>query len=162
MTRKKTDRCTGHCCRDFSLRFSPEELMAAYRRWQSGGRGERLTMSGAPRGVELAEIHLIAPMVVHLGHTERTPRLVNPTDDELIGKPVRGHRYRCKHWDPKTGDCTIYEIRPLMCRDYPGRRECSYAACTWKSRKAKKETRVEQAKRKRALLAPKKDLVEKK
>lgn len=153
MTRKKTDRCTGHCCREFWLGFSPEELMGAYHRWQQGGRGERATMSGTSQERELAEIHLIAPMVIHLGYTDQDPRRVNPTDADLKGEKIKGHRYRCKHWDSKTGDCTIYDIRPVMCRDYPGRgKGCNYAACTWRSRKAKKETRAERAKRRRRLL----------
>ena len=50
-----------------------------------------------------------------------------------------GYRYRCKHWDPETGDCTIYDIRPQMCRDYPGAHGCNYAACTWHSRRQEKK-----------------------
>lgn len=32
----------------------------------------------------------------------------------------------CKFLDPVTRGCTIYEGRPTVCRQYPGRSNCSY------------------------------------
>jgi Fe-S-cluster containining protein len=95
-------------------------------------------------------------MVVYLGFTDRKPKRVNPSDEKLLGKPeVKSHRYRCKHFDPKKKICTIYEIRPQMCRDYPGGKgcKCQYAACTWTKRKEKQQTKKELADRKRKLTA---------
>lgn len=133
--------------------LSPEELAAGYQRWL-GRDSQALTMNKAEIAPLYQDIYLIAPMVVYLGHTNKHPPKVNPTDAELLGNPEeQGHYYRCKHLDPKTRDCTIYEIRPAMCRGYPYNNECNYARCTWKSRKAKKQTSAQLRKRKRALTA---------
>ncbi|MGH6948283.1 MAG: YkgJ family cysteine cluster protein [Kiloniellales bacterium] len=32
----------------------------------------------------------------------------------------------CRFLDPETRNCTIYEARPTICRDYPGTRRCGY------------------------------------
>lgn len=136
-----TDRCTGHCCQNFFLPLSPDELDRAYRRWLAGGT--QLSMSGAATLPIFNDIYLIAPMVIYLGPDAKTPKRVNPTDEALLGKPaLPGHRYRCKHFDAKAKVCSIYDIRPVMCRDYPGKEgsTCNYAGCTWTARKAKRET----------------------
>ena len=149
------DRCTGHCCEKFSLDLSPEELAAGYQRWL-GRQTEPLTMNQNEPTRLYQDIHLIAPMVTYLGHLDKHPPRVNPTDAELLGQPPeRLHYYRCKHLDPKTRDCTIYEIRPAMCRTYPDAGACDYAACTWKSRKAKKETEAETLRRRNKLVSKK-------
>ena len=154
----KKDRCTGHCCQNFYLPFSPEDIDRAYRRWSTQfgqiGATHHVTMNGAEYGPIVVDIHLIAPMVVHLGYDGIVPRRVNLTDEELLGKPeIPAHRYRCKHYDPKMKVCTIYEIRPQMCRDYPGKEgaTCNYAGCTWKARKAKRETKAQRRDRLKAL-----------
>lgn len=42
---------------------------------------------------------------------------------------VRGQKlYTCRHLGEK-GDCTIYERRPQMCRDFPGPNPCPYRNC---------------------------------
>jgi uncharacterized protein len=38
--------------------------------------------------------------------------------------PVLGHA--CGFLDRKTRGCTVYEGRPEVCRDYPGRPRCAY------------------------------------
>ena len=147
---KKQKRCTGHCCKNFHLPFGPDEIREHYLRWSRGGtqitkeRGEHMPI--------YTDIHLIAPMVVHLGYFDTTNKGINPSDDHLTGVETPGHRYRCKNLDPKSGDCTIYEIRPTMCRDYPYKSDCNYIRCT-SSRRAKKQTRTEVNKRRRELLA---------
>lgn len=119
-------------------------------------------MSGAAALPIYTDIHLIAPMVVYLGPDAKMPKQVNPTDEALLGKPeIPGHRYRCKHFDAKAKGCTIYGIRPAMCRDYPGddwpkvavekRATCNYANCTWKARKVKRETAAQRCDRLKAL-----------
>lgn len=154
MSSKKppTDRCTGHCCQNFHLPLSPDDLDRGYAQWKSGGK--QITMSGATPPPVWQDIHLIAPMVVWLGPDATRPKQINPRDSILLGEvDPAGHRYRCKHFDANEKLCTIYEIRPAMCRNYPGGKPCNYASCTWKKRKAKKETRLEQQARKRRLLA---------
>jgi uncharacterized protein len=46
-------------------------------------------------------------------------RVLRRRKDELLGES-------CKFLDPETRGCTIYEGRPQVCRDYPGRRRCTY------------------------------------
>jgi Fe-S-cluster containining protein len=36
--------------------------------------------------------------------------------------------FTCRHLG-KSGDCTIYETRPRMCRDFPGPNPCAYRNC---------------------------------
>ena len=152
--KKPADRCTGHCCTALTVPFSPEQLRAAYERWNKGGH-EPIRMAGiAPADTKLyQDIHLIAPMLTHLGFFKKAPvRQVNPNDDDVLGKSSDGaHYYACKHFDRKQKVCTIYEIRPAMCREYPYGKPCNYAGCTWSSHKAKRETRTERTKRLRIL-----------
>lgn len=151
----KSSRCTGHCCTALYLPFSPEQLRDSYERWRWSGTP--LYKGGlTPESTSIyTDIYLVAPMLTYLGFLKKTPlKSVNPTDDELLGKSVGGHYYSCKHFDHKKKICTIYEIRPQMCQGYPYGRKCNYAGCTWKSHKAKKETRAELDKRLRDLQDP--------
>lgn len=140
-------RCTGHCCKHFYLPYGPEEMKAEYRRWlvlngEHRRSGIEALSMGPPEGLRggakestIIDIHLIYPMLIYLGRFR----------DQLPYKPVRPpeslgegvHIYTCKHLDRKTGDCTIYEIRPQMCREYPYSGLCNYAGCTWEERKVK-------------------------
>ncbi len=152
------NRCTGHCCRKFALPFSPKELRAAYDRWLASQEGYTITKCGLqPADAKLyQDIHLVAPMVEYLGRFDyRTFTGVNPSDDELRGERYKCHYYRCRLFDEKAKKCTIYEIRPKMCREYPYGKKCNYTGCTWQKVKAKKETRAERAERKRRLLEEK-------
>jgi Fe-S-cluster containining protein len=124
----------------FSLPLSPDELWGSYYQWKSGGTSLAKNDDIAAR--LYTDIHIIAPMVIYLGYSEKGPKRVNPTNEELQGLPLKKyHWYRCKHLDPKTRDCTIYDIRPAMCRNYPYATLCQYAQCTWKEKRAKKETK---------------------
>ena len=100
----------------------------------------------------IQDIHLIAPMLVYLGYMPNPAKSVNLSDEELLGEPEpKAHFYRCKHFDPKARVCSIYEIRPVMCREYPYGSACNYDACTWIERKEKRETTKERCERLRVL-----------
>lgn len=147
------DRCTGDCCENFTLPVSPEELEANYHRWVIDG--QPLGMNRAAPKTWFQDIHLIYPMVTYLGYTDITPPKVNLTDEQILGNPEpKFHRYTCKHFDPKTRNCTIYEIRPVMCRSYPHGCGCNYAGCTWDEVKAKPHTPKEIEERIVALTPP--------
>jgi Fe-S-cluster containining protein len=92
-------------------------------------------------------------MVTYLGFFREPPvKRVNPSASQLLKRPDEGaHYYSCKHFDHKDKVCTIYEIRPEVCRAYPYGKKCEYAGCTWTSHKIKKETRTERGKRLREL-----------
>lgn len=53
--------------------------------------------------------------------------------------PRLAHFYTCRHLDAATGDCTDYDNRPRLCREYPYGVDCEKRDCTWTS--AKYETR---------------------
>jgi hypothetical protein len=54
-------------------------------------------------------------------HTKKNDdeRVLRRKKDDLLGEV-------CKFLDPKSRGCTIYEGRPQVCRDYPGRPRCVY------------------------------------
>jgi Fe-S-cluster containining protein len=93
-------RCTGHCCRGFSLEHPYETVLAEYERWQRDPAS----------ATKIPEVAKIAEMLIPLG-TFRGQEL-----------------FTCHHLSPE-GDCTIYEQRPPMCRDFPGPTPCPYRNC---------------------------------
>ncbi len=153
MRPRAKDRCTGDCCREFWLPFSPDELREAYELVKASA-GRRQLMLREPdqkswRTGILEDIELIFPMVVYLGE-KRAPLGMNPMDHELVhGDLPFGHYYRCKHL--VGDDCTIYDHRPGMCHRYPYGRKCNYVGCTWRGVRAKKETPQQIEKRRRNL-----------
>lgn len=122
-------RCSGHCCKRFTLPHDYETMKRAYEHWYAG-HGDFIGMSHGklrpsdhPTKYNMMDIHLIYPMLIPLGTLKETAE-GDPTENE-------NHLYTCKHYDTNTGNCTIYEHRPSMCRDYPYKRACNYKSCTW-------------------------------
>lgn len=121
-------RCTGHCCKAFTLPISAEELQSdfeKYQAWVQNPEGET-----KPRW---RDIGIIADMAIYLGmgwHDSKTGEYV--PDSELNRKRF-GHEpirvYTCRHLQ-SNGDCGIYENRPSMCRDYPYGHPCKFENCT--------------------------------
>lgn len=95
------DRCTGHCCEDFILPYSPEELHTKMR----GHKDDPL----------------IQRMVLYLGK-------YRAANQDFPGG-AEGHHYTCRYFDKKSRDCTIYEQRPDMCRDHPYEKPCTFKGC---------------------------------
>lgn len=94
-------RCTGHCCRGFSLEHPLAEVKAEYERWKRNPSSAKL----------IPDIGTIAPMLIPLGI-------------------FRGQElFTCRHL-AKEGNCRIYERRPRMCRDFPGPSPCPYRNCS--------------------------------
>ena len=46
-------------------------------------------------------------------------RILRRKADPIFGKA-------CRFLDPQTRQCTIYEARPLTCREFPARKRCAY------------------------------------
>jgi Fe-S-cluster containining protein len=87
----------GYCCQDVRLAEPPELLEKAYRFWLR-------SPSIDPR---FSEIYLIYPML-EFKFEEK--------DADLA------YHYRCKHFTHDSEGipaCSIYDIRPRMCRDFP-------------------------------------------
>ncbi|MFH0974501.1 MAG: YkgJ family cysteine cluster protein [Spirochaetota bacterium] len=93
----KTCKRRGYCCQDVRLAEPPDMLERAYNYWKK-------IKSIDP---EFSEIYLIYPML-EFKHE-------NPEED-------LPYHYRCKHFSHDADGlpaCSIYEIRPRMCRDFP-------------------------------------------
>ncbi len=98
-----TERCTGHCCREFPIGSHTIQDLR--------------DIAADPNRVERGEAANIIDMLVPLGE--------KPDKDGRV-RPV----YTCRHLDATTGDCRNYKGRPRMCRDYPYGNPCEHAECT--------------------------------
>ena len=103
------DRCTGHCCREFTLPFSDTEVedYAAGRNWPDD--------AGSDRG-------FMARNAVFVGKGPRGTSY-----------------FTCKQYDADTGDCRAYETRPGTCSRYPEHRKgwvCGNKGCAWTEKRA--------------------------
>ncbi len=127
MEETEIKRCAGHCCRDFTLPESPEEMKARkaaslkeHRKWV------RRFSSSAERTAEnikwlKSDISIVPEMVIYLGEF----------NCDVNGNLVREqlHHYTCKNFDEVSGDCKIYEYRPQMCSKFPYGYKCWYKNC---------------------------------
>lgn len=105
------DRCSGNCCRAFTLFCgnTPEEVDAYLRK-------------------QAAEGEKIADMLVPLRPVEVGTTL--PSGE--VATTAGGYIFTCRHHDPETGDCRAYSSRPRMCSAFPYGNPCPYGkACSW-------------------------------
>lgn len=150
-------RCTGHCCKAFTLPFSPNELKRNLEAIDKGKTQFKRDSGLMRHTCENKDIRYITDMVIFKGLRQKIPqsgKLLskhmdfesfkkaygdNPTTfqeklDEYArvvkGDKVYLHVYTCKHFDKKAGNCTAYESRPAMCSNYPYNRKCEYKQCT--------------------------------
>ena len=122
--------CKGFCCDDIGLYYAPHELQNSYHR--SIQRGDRskdglMSMSFVDSKVSLwTDIHLTYPMLVfsHQDTTHPDGEVDTKDEDRIV------YHYSCKHHDKRTGDCDIYEERPMMCRTFPNNGYCGYRKVT--------------------------------
>jgi Fe-S-cluster containining protein len=103
-------KCSGQCCQSIVIPgFTQEDLRAAYLAWL---RSEPEFTGPSGTFPMIRDIFLLYPMLKPKGYDQ---------DKREV--------FSCKNYDTQTGLCTIYEIRPTMCRVYPGGR-CPCAGCT--------------------------------
>jgi Fe-S-cluster containining protein len=125
--RQSLDRCSGDCCRAFTLPYSLEEMRRLYLRDQASTMRLR-AMTGQPH--PMPETVKVYPLLITLSR-ERGTHPLGP-----VRQSGRMYWYSCKAF--KDGQCTIYENRPKMCADYPQygeNRLCEYAGCTWEGQR---------------------------
>jgi len=115
----EVQRCTGHCCKQFSLPHSPDLLEKDYQVYLKWAKDQS---NPHPR---FKETHIVSQMVIHIGEG----KIVS---GKFIEGKTGSHIYTCKHYNTETGNCMNYEGRPEMCKDYPYGDVCSYAGCTLK------------------------------
>lgn len=123
----EVERCTGHCCRAFTIPgMDPDMLAWQPELWRMQRRGEPLP-AGARIGIES---DVIAKMVVPLGVFARVPTTGEPVVHVDGSGPAAGMFYTCRNLLPN-GNCGIYSRRPAMCREYPYRGDrCVFRGCT--------------------------------
>lgn len=119
-------RCTGHCCRSFTLPCDWATMIAgawywfntAVPPWAATAYGVAVRNSLAfENGYQIA--HMVVPVP---DSAEVHARYRSLLKDGL-------HYYACKNQSP-SGDCTIYETRPQMCRNFPYEQPCPFVGCT--------------------------------
>ncbi len=109
------NRCTGHCCENFSLP------------WDQAGIDKALadTLAGTKVWQDIEFVH---DMVIFIGPIEES-HLVNL---ENADNGQKFWAWTCRHYDRENRICTVYDKRPQMCRkhgvDYP----CATNGCTFK------------------------------
>jgi len=141
-------RCTGHCCRRFVLGGDPAPAQLRLLAVRMARYLTRAAAFGPPESVEgetgARDILQIASMVRPLGPSfERTDAAdlapcakgMRSRWEAARGRPLplvvwTRHWYTCRHWDEATGDCGIYETRPLMCRNHGVTYRCDTPQCT--------------------------------
>lgn len=112
------DRCTGRCCRDFRLPFTPASLHAA----AAAARARR----EATPPPEPGAVHVQLPYQVEI---EQIASMVVPVRPAADSKDA--YQFSCVHIDDD-GDCVIYKDRPQMCRNYPYGHACVFGdRCSW-------------------------------
>lgn len=138
--------CTGHCCRAFRIGGrSPEDLRLEYEAWLRGLESGDVSMDRTGGGQrrkrwdnELSvrhDIHLVFPMLIYLGRLRTNPLPLVDEQPELPDDHPGDHFYTCKHLE-ESGRCSVYEIRPMMCRAYGLGRDCEFKDCTWEGHRA--------------------------
>lgn len=120
-------RCTGHCCKRFYLPLSPADLELACEAQRQKDAGDTVELWRDFKGDQHGVVGMDGEIVQIAGMVE----LVDTIQKSAI-TDSREHFYTCKNFDGQ--NCTIYESRPPMCRNYPGYNgegHCNYPGCTY-------------------------------
>lgn len=119
--RQEIGRCSGHCCRAFTIPIQPETMEKMRIAVENQEKGEPW-----PNGLwKPNDIHIVATMVRPFGPFH----ILTPAGDKFRFDSPQAW-YSCKHHDAESGDCRIYDERPEMCREHPYGEECNYVDCT--------------------------------
>ena len=68
----------------------------------------------------------------HSGETPLNPEVL--ACFEMV-RPLDRDHFTCRFFDAVNGQCTIYEKRPNMCRDYGVTVPCMHEGCEWSGAK---------------------------
>jgi Fe-S-cluster containining protein len=72
------------------------------------------------------DIFLLYPMLNYIKSDYIHPEVKSEKSNEKI------YHYTCKHFDNSKRICTIYDVRPTMCRIYGVKSVCNNPKCKWK------------------------------
>jgi len=129
---KLKPRCSGHCCENVCIPISPEQLKASFLK-RSAEDKARLSTSESWWNNAFIDIDLIYPML----RFKREQRVHEDSGDlnKSLAEKASGdgkyYVYSCVHYEKRTGNCGIYDIRPDMCKVH-GLNGCGYKGCTYK------------------------------
>jgi len=129
----ETSRCTGHCCKNFTMPDTPRRYEQDYRTYLNWAADQTKPEP------DFKDIHIIGPMLIHLGHGFYDKKNSVFVPDKEQG----GHYYTCRHFDVPSGNCLIHDVRPAMCRDFPYGGPCPFPGCTRKVEDAKEDKKAE-------------------
>lgn len=124
--KKLYDRCMGECCKDIGLPVSPEELRISYLNWLSSKNTNLKLSSNNEYNKIYDSISLIYPMLTFIKKDYYHPEFPKSKRPYLI------YHYTCKHFNNNKKLCSIYEIRPTMCKTYPNKEYCNNPKCKCK------------------------------
>lgn len=102
VSKSKPVTCSGHCCEQFWLPYSPEKI-------HEMAKDNNIVMNENPK-----EMELISEMII----------LLKEPDDGLQ------YMYTCKHFNKQTRLCMNYDNRPNVCRNHPSGQPCYSDGCT--------------------------------
>ncbi len=130
-----SQRCSGSCCEMFNLPIFPHEIKAsleAYLKYRDSGLLDDaywIDRFGEERHCHTNDIIRIASMLIFIGETQ-----ISPNSDGKTKFNVNQAMYTCKHFIDN--ECTVYENRPSMCKNYPFSwgGSCKYKGCTLKAK----------------------------
>ena len=106
-------RCRGECCKSFIIwHGSPSNAREGRVRLKLAADRER----GLPVPADVPDIGPHEDLIM----LDEMLIEVDPTE---TGVP----RYSCKHF--QDGNCSVYDTRPKMCRDYPTNGVCEHKDC---------------------------------
>jgi len=97
-------KCPGYCCSYPRIELEAGDLkrLAAHFDMSKREARKRFLQSGSGNGKK-----------------RKTVGVLRHRDDDIFGTI-------CLFFDTKARRCTIYEARPEICREYPGRKRCGY------------------------------------
>lgn len=124
----ETSRCSGGCCRKFSIAGHDYDYLTTYmdRARKTHTSAQLKAAIQEARDEHSTIIPEIYDMLIPLGMTK------------YLDSENETFMYTCKHHDPVSGDCKIYDSRPFMCIKFPKSEPngiCTHPGCTRKAEK---------------------------
>jgi len=97
-------KCPGYCCSYPKIELKAADLKRLARHFGISAKEvrKRFFKSGAVKG-----------------KAKKCVGVLRHQDDDIFGTI-------CIFFDTQSRRCTIYDARPGICRDYPGRKRCGY------------------------------------
>jgi len=103
-TRYDCAKCPGYCCSYPNIPLEKEDIKELAKHFGLSKKEARKQFT--KKGVAAKK-------------GEKPPRVLRHKKDEYFGTI-------CRFFDEENRNCGVYESRPQICRDFPGRKRCGY------------------------------------